>query len=144
MKRTLAAMVIAALALALPAGVLAANGHAANRTAMLHVTSQLKSKTAFMHVMATAKLHYTKGDVSIKLTADGLPRPAALGKKFYILFATDGAMADRVGVLHISGHMAGASGMVMMNRVQDLNVYATNTMTAKHPQGTLVLSGMVG
>jgi hypothetical protein len=144
MKRVLKTVVIAALALAVPASVLAASPHAANKTAMLHVTSKFKSKAGFMHVMASAKLHYTKGDVSIKLTTDGLPKPATLGKKFYVLFATDGAMADRVGVLHISGNMAGASGMVMMNKVQDLNVYATSSMSVKHPQGTLVLSGMVG
>jgi hypothetical protein len=112
--------------------------------ATLHVVNAFKSKPAFAHAMAGAKLRYAKGDVYITVTADNLPKVSSLGKRAYVVYASDGAMTDRVGALKVSGHMAAVKGEVMMTKVSDIYVYAESSATNKHPHGIEVLSAMVG
>lgn len=136
---------LAALAALIPLGTLAAPATAKPTSVKLVLSKRLMHSTAFMHVTGTARLHWTRGDVSIKLTTDGLPPASKLGKRVYVLFASDGAMTDRVGALTRHGMMAGASGMVMMTKIADLYVYAVNAANAKRPgNGVLVLSAMIG
>jgi hypothetical protein len=134
-------MAITLLAAVVPLGALAAPGH--SKSVMLHPTAAYKGKKAFAHVMAHATLRYTKSDVFIKLVTDGLPKPSTLGEKAYVLFATDGAMTERVGTLHITGNMGGVSGELMMTKVQDLSLYAVPSATEKHAMGKKVLTAMV-
>jgi len=138
------ALCLALLAAALPASVLAAPSTATTKSVVLHVTTQFKARPAFAHAMASATLRYTKGDVFIRLTTDNLPSPRTLGKVVYALFASNGGMTDKVGVLHASGNMAGVSGQVMMTKIQDLYVYAQSAASVKRAAGTQVLSAMVG
>lgn len=133
---------LALLAAAVPTGALAAPS-ARTTSVVLHVTSQFKSRAAFAHAMASAKLRFTKSDVYITLTADNLPSPATLGKRVYTLYASDGAMTEKVGVLHASGNMAGVSGELMMTRVHDLYVYAQSGPNVKRAGGVEILTAMV-
>jgi len=124
--------------------VLASGAHVhKNMSMMLHVTAPFKGKMMFKHVTATAKLRYTAHDVFVTVTTDNLPKPAQLGERAYAVFATDGAMADRVGFLHMSGNMASVKGQVMMTKVQDIYVWAVGSMTEKHQMGKKVLGAMV-
>ena len=133
---------LALLAAAVPTGALAAPSGKTMSVA-LHVTAQFKSRPAFAHAMASARLRYTKSDVYITLTADNLPSPTTLGKRVYALYASDGAMTEKVGVLHTSGNMAGVSGELMMTRVQDLYVYAQGSPNLKRAGGVEVLTARV-
>ena len=141
MKKTIGTLCLAAAAAIVPLG--AAHAAPSHVAVTLHPTAKLKSNAHFMHAMGTAKVRYAKGDAYINLTVENLPMPSSVGKRAYVLYASDGAMIDRVGALHISGHMAGINGEVMMARVQDLYVYAESNAQNKHPHGTLVLSAMV-
>jgi hypothetical protein len=143
MRRTANAMILGCLTLALPGGVLAASP-AMGTHATLNVVKPFKTDMAFKHAMAGATLHYTKGDVTIKVTADNLPKPSTLRKAAYVVFATDGSMSARVGTLKLSGNMAAVTGQVMMTKVQDIYIYAETTPNAKHPNGLRVMAGMVG
>jgi len=141
MKRTIGTLCLAAAAALVPLGAThAASSHVA---VILHPAAQFKSNAHFMHVMGTAKVRYAKGDAYINLTVNNLPMAASIGKRAYVLYAGDGAMTDRVGALHLSGHMAGVNGEVMMAKVQNLYVYAESNAQDMHPHGTLVLSAMV-
>jgi hypothetical protein len=63
----------------------------------------------------------------------------------YILWATDGGMKEKVGLVKVNkSNMAGLKGEVMMTKVQDLVVTAENSTTVTKPHGKVVLSGMVG
>ena len=114
------------------------------KSVMLHVTKSFMGKAAFKHVMASARLDYMGNDVSINLSANNLPMPSAVGARAYVLFASDGVITDRVGMLHVTGHMAGVKAQVMMSKIADLYVYAVKSPAAKHPQGQEILSAMVG
>lgn len=137
--RTLA---LAMLLAALPTLVLAAPTAATSKSVVLHVSSQFKANAAFKHVMASAKLRFTGQDVYINLQTDNLPAPRTLGRSVYALYVSDGAMTEKVGVLHGSGAMSGLTGQVMMARIQDLYVYAQRSAGQKRG-GVLVLSAMV-
>lgn len=144
MKRLGTSLAIAALALIVPVGIAAAAPRHMGTKAVFHVSIKFMHRASFTHAMGSATLRYTRGDVFIKVTTDHLPRPSILGKRAYVVFATDGAMSDRVGALKYSGSVAGVKGEVMMTKVRDLYVYATRKVNDKRPSGTLVLSAMVG
>jgi hypothetical protein len=125
-------------------GVLAAPQRSLPSHATLHVTAAFKSKAAFKHVMASAKFTYTKGDITIRLTTDGLPTAKKLGMKEYVLFASNGSKKVRAGALMVgSATMATCKHTVMMSKIQDLYLYVEAKPSAKQPNGDLVLSGMV-
>ncbi|MGH2444133.1 MAG: hypothetical protein ACRDFX_13340 [Chloroflexota bacterium] len=143
MKALRRSLALGAIALAMPLGAaLAAPAHKPTH-AVLHVVMPYKHRMPFKHVMASAKLRYTKGDVFIKITTDGLPNVHSLGKKAYVVFASDGAMTDRVGALKVAGNMAGVSGEVMMTKIKDLYIYAVGNRNAKHPQGHKIAAAML-
>ncbi|MDQ2744530.1 MAG: hypothetical protein M3Z66_19865 [Chloroflexota bacterium] len=143
LNRTLA---LAALAAVVPLGAAHAAPVASPNHAVLHVVTPYKGRTPFMHVMASAKLKQISGhDIKVTLTTDNLPKASTFGKRVFVLFASDGAMTDRVGALTAHGAMAGTSGVVMMSKIQDLYVYAEGSPAAKHPgKGVEVLAGMIG
>ncbi len=143
LNRTLA---LAALAAVIPLGAAHAAPAASRNHAVLHVVTPYKGRASFMHVMASAKLKQISGhDIKVTLTTDNLPKASTFGKRVYVLFASDGAMTDRVGALTTHGAMAGAVGVVMMSKIQDLYVYAEGSPAAKHPgTGVEVLAGMIG
>jgi hypothetical protein len=132
-SRSLAVLALAAL--------LPLSAHAAPRMGHATLHSSIKNM-GFPRVMATATLTYAKPDVTISFHASHLPRPSVLHEKVYVLWATDGAMKDRVGVLTVSRGAGMLTGKVMMSKVVDLVVTANKTATAK--MGKTVLSGMVG
>jgi hypothetical protein len=142
MRRVVQAAILGCLVATIPAGVLAATPASMSHV-VLNVVKPYKASAAWKHVMASATLAYSKGDVTIKLTADNLPMASALGKHVYVLFAVDGKMWDHVGKLKISGHMASVKGMVMMTKVTDLYVYA-QAADGMHHSGVEVLAAMVG
>ena len=142
MRHVARGLILGCLAVAIPAGALA-SGPAAMNHVVLNVVKPYKTNPTWKHAIASATLTYSKGDVTIKLTAENLPMPSALGKHVYILFAVDGKMWDRVGMLTTSGHMSSVKGQVMMSKVTDLYVYA-QAMSTKRPSGTEVLAAMVG
>jgi len=144
MKRTGKALALIALVALVPIGSAWAAPSNMATHATLRVVKAYKSNSAFTHAMATAKLRYTKGDVFITVTADNLPKVSSLGKRAYVVYASDGAMTDRVGALHVSGNMATVKGEVMMTKVADIYVYAESSMANKHPHGVEVLAAMVG
>ena len=140
-KRAAGAAVLGCLAAVVPGATLAAHSGAMSHVT-LNVVKPYKAMAEWKHAMASATLTYTKGDITIKLTAENLPMPSALHAHVYVLFAEDGNMWDRVGVLHTSGSMSTVTGTVMMSKVTDLYVYA-QAMSTKHPSGTQVLAAMV-
>lgn len=144
MRRTGTAIALLSLAALAPIGSAWAAPSGMATHATFHVVKAYKSNTAFAHAMAGAKLRYTKGDVFITVTADNLPKVSSLGKRAYVVYASDGAMTDRVGALHVSGNMASVKGEVMMTKVADIYVYAESSAANKHPHGIQVLSAMVG
>ena len=136
---------LAALAFLLPLSALAA--HPASKTsAVFHVSSKFMHKASWMHVMGSAKLRYTKADTFVTITADNLPKASTLGKRVYVVFASDGAMTDKAGVLKATGNMATLkNAMLMMTKVADLYIYAEGSSSVKQPgKGIQVLSAMVG
>jgi hypothetical protein len=144
MHRIGKALALTSLLTLIPLGSALAAPSSMATHATLHVTKQFKSRPAFAHAMASAKLRYTKGDVFITVTADNLPKVSSLGKRAYVVYASDGAMTDRVGALKIAGNMASVKGEVMMTKVSDIYVYAESSAANKHPHGTEVLAAMVG
>ena len=145
MKIITRSLAFAALAFLLPLTALAA--HPQSKTsAVFHVSSKFMHKASWMHVMGSAKLRYTKSDAYISVTTDNLPMASTLGKRVYVVFASDGAMTDKVGALKIHGMMGGVTNaMVMMSKVADLYIYAEGSASVKQPgKGVLVLSAMVG
>lgn len=143
MKTATRSLCIAALAALVPLSASAANMKPTS--VKLHLSNRFMHTKAIMHSTGTAKLHWTKGDIGIKLTTDGLPAASQFGKRAYVLFATDGHMTTRVGALTAHGMMAGTSGMVMMTKLSDLYLYAESSADAKKPgNGVLVMSAMVG
>jgi hypothetical protein len=138
-------LVLLALAGLVPLSAFAAPAAAKPTSVKLQLSSKLMHSKLLMHATGSAKLHWTKGDVTIKVTTDGLPSASKLGKRVYVVFASDGAMWDRVGALKMSGMMAGASGMVMLSKITDLWIYAEGAPNVKKPgNGILVMSAMVG
>jgi hypothetical protein len=144
MKRIGRALTVSALLALVPLGSVWAAPSGMATHATFHVVKAYKSNAGFAHAMASAKLRYTKGDVFITVTADNLPKVSALGKRAYVVYASDGAMSDRVGALKVSGNMATVKGEVMMTKVADIYIYAESNALNKHPHGIEVLSAMVG
>jgi hypothetical protein len=143
MKRIGVAVTLASLVALVPLGSAWAAPSSMATHATLHVVSAYKSKAAFAHAMASAKLRYSNGDVFITVTADHLPSAASVGKRAYVVYASDGAMTDRVGALKFSGAVAKVTGEVMMTKVADIYVYAESSAQNKHPHGIEVLAAMV-
>ncbi len=138
-RRTFA---LAALAACLPLTANAAPSHSPSHHFRLQVSKRFQGKIRFMHVMASGTLRYSAHDAFINLSTDNLPKPSTLGKKVYVVYVSDMAMTERLGVLHGAGTMAGIRKQVMMTHLSDVYVYAQNSATA-HPHGILVLSAMV-
>jgi hypothetical protein len=134
------ALALTVLGFALPVSVFAAPAGAPSRV-VLH--SPIKAM-GFNHAMASATVRYTKADAFINFTAVRLPSPHVLHKMAYILWATDGAMKEKVGLLKVHNMMSTLKGEVMMRKVQDLVVTAEDSPTVTRPNGKVVLSGMVG
>lgn len=143
MRGTGRIIAIALLGVLAPSGIASAAPAPKSMSVTLHAAGKVKGRMAFAHVMASARLRYTKHDVFITLTTDNLPKPSTLGERAYVLFASNGGMTERVGALRANGAMSGVSGQVMMTRVQDLYVYAVGSPTAMHPMGVEVLAAMV-
>ena len=145
MKIVTRSIVLGVLACMVPLSAFAAHPAAANK-ATFHVSSKFMHRSAWMHVMGSATLKYTKNDASVTVTTTSLPAASTLGKSVYVLFASDGSMTSRVGALKVSGKMAGLkNAMVMMSKIKDLYIYAEPSAGVKKPgNGTLVLSAMVG
>ena len=136
---------LVALAGLVPLSAFAAHVSAKPTSVRLTLSSKLMHSKAIMHATGNAKLHWTKGDVTVAVTTDGLPSAKTLGRRVYVIFASDGAMWDRVGALKLSGMMAAGSGMVMMSKITDLWIYAENAANVKKPgTGVLVMSAMIG
>jgi hypothetical protein len=135
------ALALAVLGLALPISAFAAPA-AATMKVVLH--SPIK-EMGFQRVMASATVRQTKADAFVNFTAEHLPSPHVLHAMAYILWATDGGMKEKVGLVKVNkSNMAGLKGEVMMTKVQDLVVTAENSTTVTKPHGKVVLSGMVG
>src|SRR5690242_16356725 len=116
MRRIGTALALAALAALIPLGGTWAAPSSMATHATLRVVKAYKSKASFAHAMASAKLRYSNGDVTITVTADHLPSAASVGKRAYVVYASDGAMTDRVGALKFSGPVAKVTGQVMMTK----------------------------
>lgn len=143
MKPVIPAALLALSTLGLSAGIAGAAPAQAPTHAILHVGSAVKSKAAFRHVMGSVKLRYTKHDVFVTITADNLPSASSLGKHAYVVYVSDGAMTDRLGVLKAHGAMSGITGQVMMTKVTDVYVYAESNGANKRHHGIEVLGAMV-
>jgi hypothetical protein len=145
MRTIVRSTALAALAGLVPLSAFAAQTSAKPTSVRLTLSSKLMHTKSIMHATGKAKLHWSKGDVTITVTTDGLPSATTLGKRAYVIFASDGTMWDRVGALKRSGMMAGGSGMVMMSKITDLWIYAENAANVKKPgNGVLVMSAMIG
>jgi hypothetical protein len=144
MRRIGMACALASVVAVIPLGSTWAAPSAMGTHATFQVVKAFKTNAAFAHAMASAKLRYSGGDVYITVTADHLPSPSKLGKRAYVVYASDGAMTDRVGQLKVSGAVAKVTGEVMMTKVADIYVYAESSPANKHPHGTEVLAAMVG
>ncbi|HZU13322.1 MAG TPA: hypothetical protein VFB58_10825 [Chloroflexota bacterium] len=135
MHRLLTAFAVLTLAAMVPLMAQAARmGHAT-----LH--SPLHSM-GFPKAMASATLEYSKHDTVITFHASHLPAPSVLHEKVYILWATDGGMKDKVGVVTLKNGTGSLMGSVMMTKIIDLVVTAGRSASAV--SGKTVLSGMVG
>jgi hypothetical protein len=148
MRRIIGALVFAAVAAtpfaaSSPYAAHAASPRAKSMSVMLHVTKAFKHRAMFMHAMASGKIKMAGHDATVSVTTENLPMPAIVGEHAYAVFATDGAMSERVGFLHMNGHMGAVKGMVMMSRITDIDIWAVASMSEKHPMGKKVFSGMV-
>ena len=118
------------------------------RAAMTMATVQLRPPAnihmmALAHATGTARISYTKQDADINLTADNLPRPAALHANAYVLWLVGGTHKVNAGRLKINGNMAGLHTMTMDVMFSKLVVTAERSATTMKPMGTKVLTGAV-
>jgi hypothetical protein len=130
--------------LVLGAGMFAFSAHGA-LAATMHETIHLKpaSMSSLAKASGTAKVTYTKQDVTIHLTTDNLPMPSAIhASKYYAVWLKAGSKSWYVGDLKLNGHMGGVSKMLMLQKFQDVTVTAEKSPHPMHAVGTLVLSGM--
>src|SRR5436305_9230805 len=103
MRRFLFALALAGALLALSMGGV----HAAMTmaTVQLHPPANTHMM-ALAHATGSARISYTKQDADINLTADNLPRPAALHANAYVLWLVAGTHKVNAGSLKINGSMA--------------------------------------
>lgn len=83
-------------------------------------------------------------DIYLTITEDGLPAPRALGRKYYVVWVTNGKSRSVLGVLRLHGGMGSLKGETMWHAVQDINVTAENSTHPSTPSHQQVLTAMVG
>ena len=137
MKKFLATLAFCAAALSM--STLTASAATTHETIHLRAASMAGLSKA----VGTAKVTYTKGDVTVHVTTDNLPKPSTIhGSKHYAVWLKSGSKTWFVGDLKISGAMGAVSKMLMLHKFQDIDVTAEKSMHPMHGMGTVVLSGM--
>ena len=144
MKTISRAFALAVLSLLGATAALAASPPRVMQHAILRVAAPYKHNMRFAHVMASATLRHAKMDIYINVTTDNLPAPMLLHKRYYVVWAANGAKREALGTLKIHGNMAGLKSRTMMRVVQDIVISAENSSAPSKSTGPIVLSGMVG
>ena len=130
------------------AGAVPLLGIGGANAAMTKATVQLRPPASIhmmslAHATGTARISYSTHDADIRLTADNLPRPAALHANAYVLWLVSGTHKVNAGTLKIDGNMAGLHAMTMDVTFNRLVVTAERSAMPMHPMGTRVLVGSV-
>jgi len=138
MRRLLVALILVSLSLAVAGGV-----SAKTSKETIHLTAP-KGVMHLNKAMATAQVTYLKHDVTIKITADGLPAASMIhNSKYYVAWlGTTSGKTIYLGVLKVTGTMAGLSAMPMVTSFHSIFVTAETSKHPMHAMGTKVLSGM--